>query len=69
MKGMFYDSKFNGDISNWNLKNVTDMNDFGILYDIDINDISDFNTYKDTISEFNRKSPNLGLYKHLFSLR
>jgi len=26
MSDMFHSSKFNGDISNWNVSNVTDMN-------------------------------------------
>ena len=55
MSYLFKDSEFNGDISNWNLSNITDMNDFEILCNIEINNISDFNKYKVIISEINRR--------------
>ena len=55
---MFYNSKFNGNLSNRNINSVSDMKNFGILYDIDINNISNFNRYKTAISEFNRRNKN-----------
>ena len=38
------------------------MKAFGTLYNIKINNISDFNKYKVIISEFNRIKQKLGVY-------
>ena len=44
---MFCDSKFNGDISVWNVSKVTNM--FEMFYDSDFNgDISNWNISSDT---------------------
>ena len=69
MISMFSYSEFNNDIFNWDINSVTNIKYFRVLYNIEINNISDFNKYKDIMNEINIREQKLGLYKHLFSLR
>jgi len=47
MSNIFLDVNFNGNISNWDVKNVTTMSNFD---NIKINNSNSFNKYKKTLS-------------------